>query len=110
VQHEQRLVALRLERGRDQREDRVPGELTPFAPRLPCRDVQRELPTRGPGVNVAGSFAQPPMLAQLGYSTTASSSISKSGRRVSTAVSTSANSMRARCDPTQRWMPTPNDR
>ena len=40
VQDEQRLVDLRLERGRDDGEDRVPGEVTPFAGRLPFRRVR----------------------------------------------------------------------
>ena len=62
------------------------------------------------GVNVAGSLAQPPMVPQFGYSTTAVSSMWKSGRRVRMAVIISANSMRARCDPTQRWRPTPKER
>src|SRR5579871_4570679 len=63
----------------------------------------------GRGVNVTGIAAHPPSIDQFGYSTTPPSSSSKSGTRWSTRVIIVLNSSRARCEPGQRWMPTPNE-
>ena len=95
-----------VDRGRPRRSTPSRSRRRRCAARRRCRRRRSRRGSRGrastlfrPGVNVAGNLAQPPIVAQFGYSTTAVSSISKSGRRVSTAVITSANSMRARCEP-----------
>ena len=93
------------------------GELAPDAGGLPLRwarpvgGVQREVPTRGPGVNVAGQLrpathARP--VRVLHHRVDVDPEVGQALQDLRRAP------RRTRCapgvSPTQRWMPTPNDR